>query len=270
MSIIQAIILGIIEGITEFLPISSTGHMVIGSSFMGIAEEPFTKLFTVAIQLGAILAVMALYWKRFLQSFNFYTKLLIAFIPAGIFGLIFNKMIDKILGFPLVIGITMFVGGIILLFVDKWFEKTENGPDREIDNPTALKIGFFQVLSIVFPGISRSAVTIIGGLAQKLNRKNAVEFSFFLAVPTMFAATGYKLFEYWHKFKKGEGPGMSMHEAKLLLLGNGIAFIVALIAVRTFIGFLTKHGFKAFGYYRIVVGLAVIILVLANFHISMV
>jgi len=269
MSIIQAIILGIIEGITEFLPISSTGHMVIASSFMGIAEDPFTKLFTVAIQLGAILAVVALYWKRFLQSFNFYTKLLVAFLPAGLIGLACNKLIDRMLGFPMVVGISLFVGGIILLFVDKWFEKTENSEDKEVTYANALKIGFFQVISMI-PGISRSAVTIIGGLTQKLNRKNAVEFSFFLAVPTMFAATGYKLFEYWHKFKHGEGPGLTMHDAKFLLLGNAIAFVVALIAIRTFINFLTKYGFKAFGYYRILAGLLVIVMVLAKFHISMV
>jgi undecaprenyl-diphosphatase len=270
MSIIQAIILGIIEGITEFLPISSTGHMVIASSFMGIAEDSFTKLFTVAIQLGAILAVVALYWKRFLQTFDFYKKLFIAFLPAAVIGFIASKWIDKVLGYPLVVGISLLAGGIVMLFVDKWFEKTENSEDKEVTYPAALKIGFFQTISILLPGISRSFVTIVGGLAQKLNRKNAVEFSFFLAVPTMFAATGYKLFEYWHKFKKGEGPGLPAHGISLLLLGNIIAFVVALIAIRTFITFLTKHGFKAFGYYRILAGLLVIVLVLAKFHITMV
>jgi undecaprenyl-diphosphatase len=270
MSIIQAIILGIIEGITEFLPISSTGHMVIASSFMGIAEDSFTKLFTVAIQLGAILAVVALYWKRFLQTFDFYKKLFIAFLPAAVIGFLASKWIDKVLGYPLVVGISLLAGGIVMLFVDKWFESTENSEDKEVTYPAALKIGFFQTISILLPGISRSFVTIIGGLAQKLNRKNAVEFSFFLAVPTMFAATGYKLFEYWHKFKKGEGPGLPEHGISLLLLGNIIAFVVALIAIKTFITFLTKHGFKAFGYYRILAGLLVIVLVLAKFHITMV
>ncbi|MGP8215706.1 MAG: undecaprenyl-diphosphate phosphatase [Bacteroidia bacterium] len=269
MSLIYAIILGIIEGITEFLPISSTGHMVIASSIMNIAEDPFTKLFTVAIQLGAILAVVALYWKRFLQTWNFYTKLFVAFLPAGLIGLASNKLIDKMLGYPLVVGISLFTGGIILLFVDKWFEKTENCEDKEVSYSNALKIGFFQVISMI-PGVSRSAATIIGGLTQKLNRKNAVEFSFFLAVPTMFAATGYKLFEYWHKFKKEGGPGITHHEIKFLLLGNAIAFVVALIAIRTFITYLTKHGFKLFGYYRILAGLLVIIMVLANYHIAMV
>ncbi len=270
MSIIQAIILGIIEGITEFLPISSTGHMVITSSFMGIAEDPFTKLFTVAIQLGAILAVIALYWKRFLQSFDFYKKLFVAFLPAAVIGFAASKWIDKALGYPIVVGISLLVGGVVMLFVDKWFQKTENSEDKEVTYPAALNIGFFQTISILMPGISRSFVTIVGGLAQKLNRKNAVEFSFFLAVPTMFAATGYKLFEYWHKFKKGEGPGLPEHGITLLLLGNAIAFVVALIAIKTFITFLTQHGFKAFGYYRILAGLLIIILVCANFHITMV
>ncbi|HWY97674.1 MAG TPA: undecaprenyl-diphosphate phosphatase [Bacteroidia bacterium] len=268
MSILQAIILGIIEGITEFLPISSTGHMVVASSVMGIADDPFTKLFTVAIQLGAILAVVALYWKRFLQTWSFYQKLFVAFLPAGIIGFACNKLIDKMLGYPLVVGISLLSGGIILLFVDNWFKKTENSEDKEVSYPMALKIGFFQVISMI-PGISRSAVTIIGGLAQKLNRKNAVEFSFFLAVPTMFAATGYKLFEYWHKFKKGEGPGLPEHGITLLLIGNAVAFVVALIAIKTFITFLTKHGFKAFGVYRILAGLAIIALVVSNYHITM-
>ncbi|HSY77584.1 MAG TPA: undecaprenyl-diphosphate phosphatase [Bacteroidia bacterium] len=269
MSILQVIILGIIEGITEFLPISSTGHMVVASSVMGIADDPFTKLFTVAIQLGAILAVVALYWKRFLQTWTFYKKLFVAFLPAAVLGLIFSKMIDKMLGYPLVVGCSILGGGIVLLFVDKWFTKTENSEDKEVTYPAALKIGFFQTISILIPGISRSAVTIIGGLAQKLNRKNAVEFSFFLAVPTMFAATGWKLFEYWHKFKKGEGPGLPEHGISMLLLGNAIAFVVALIAVKTFITFLTKHGFKAFGYYRILAGLAIIALVYSKYHITM-
>jgi undecaprenyl-diphosphatase len=264
MSIIQAIILGIVEGLTEFLPISSTGHMVIVSSFMGIADDPFTKAFTVAIQFGAILSVLVLYWKRFFQSWNFYIKLFVAFLPAGLIGLACNKLIDEMLGEVIVVGISLFVGGIILLFVDKWFEKTENSEDKEVSYMSALKIGFFQVISMI-PGVSRSAATIIGGLTQKLNRKNAIEFSFFLAVPTMFAATGYKMYKLYskeHIFHK--------HDMGLLLIGNAVAFVVAIFAIKGLISFLTKYGFKAFGYYRIVVGLLVIVLVLAKFHISMV
>ncbi|HTA82577.1 MAG TPA: undecaprenyl-diphosphate phosphatase [Bacteroidia bacterium] len=264
MNLIQAIILGIVEGITEFLPISSTGHMIIVSSFMGIADDPFTKAFTVAIQFGAILSVLVLYWKRFLQSFNFYVKLLIAFLPAAVIGLACNKLIDRMLGNVLVVGFSLLIGGIILLFVDKWFAKTENGEDKEITNLMALKIGFFQVISMI-PGVSRSAATIIGGLSQKLNRKTAIEFSFFLAVPTMFAATCYKVFEFYHKEHI-----FHREDVKLLLIGNIIAFIVAIVAIKGLISFLTKYGFKAFGYYRILAGLLVIILFYSHYHISMV
>lgn len=176
MSIIQAIILGIIEGITEFLPVSSTGHMIIGSSLMGIADDPFVKAFTVAIQFGAILSVLVLYWKRFFKDINFYTKLFVAFLPAAVIGLLCNKLIDRMLGDVLVVACSLFIGGVILLFVDKWFEKTENAPDKEMNYKNALVIGFFQVISMI-PGVSRSAATIIGGLSQKFNRKTAVEFS---------------------------------------------------------------------------------------------
>ncbi len=264
MNVFQAIILGIVEGITEFLPISSTGHMIIVSSFMGIADDPFTKAFTVAIQFGAILSVLVLYWKRFLQSVNFYVKLFIAFLPAAVIGFACNKLIDRMLGNVLVVGFSLLIGGIILLFVDKWFEKTENSEDKEISNLSALKIGFFQVISMI-PGVSRSAATIIGGLSQKLNRKNAIEFSFFLAVPTMFAATCYKMFEFYRKEHI-----FHREDIKLLLIGNVIAFIVAIIAIKGLISFLTKYGFKAFGYYRILAGLLVIILVYSGYHINMV
>jgi undecaprenyl-diphosphatase len=255
MSIIQAIILGIIEGITEFLPVSSTGHMIIGSSIMGIADDPFVKAFTVAIQFGAILAVLVLYWKRFLKDINFYTKLFVAFLPAAVIGLLCNKLIDRMLGDVMVVACSLFIGGVILLFVDKWFAKTENAPDKEMTFKNALVIGFFQVISMI-PGVSRSAATIIGGLSEKFNRKTAVEFSFFLAVPTMFAATAYKVFEFYKK-----GPGFhGSYEIKLLLLGNVIAFVVAILAIRTFINYLTKHGFKVFGYYRIVAALLIVLL----------
>jgi undecaprenyl-diphosphatase len=263
MTIIHAIILGIIEGITEFLPVSSTGHMVIGSSVMGIADQPFTKAFTVAIQFGAILSVLVLYWKRFLKDFDFYTKLFVAFLPAAVIGFLCNKMIDRMLGDVMVVAGSLFVGGVILLFVDKWFAKTENAPDKEMRYKNALTIGFFQVISMI-PGVSRSAATIIGGLTQKFNRKTAVEFSFFLAVPTMFAATCYKMFEFYKK-----GPGFHGDDIKLLVIGNIIAFVVAIIAIRTFITFLTKHGFKVFGYYRIAVGLGIIILHYLGVQFSM-
>src|SRR6478609_2692217 len=191
MTIIHAVILAIVEGLTEFLPVSSTGHMIIASSMMGIASDEFVKMFTVAIQLGAILSVIVLYWRKFIQSFQFYLTLLVAFIPAAIFGKLFNDQIDALLENALVVGITLFLGGIVLLFIDKWFNGTET--NDEVTYPKALKIGLFQVIAMI-PGVSRSAATIIGGMQQKLSRKAAAEFSFFLAVPTMFAATAYKLY----------------------------------------------------------------------------
>jgi undecaprenyl-diphosphatase len=253
MSVWHAIILAIIEGITEFLPVSSTGHMIIGSSFMGIASSEYVKMFTVAIQFGAILSVLVLYWKRFMQSVDFYIKLFIAFLPAAFFGLLLNDYIDALLDNPWVVAINLILGGIFLVFVDRIFaENEELQVDQSISKRKALFIGFFQVIAMI-PGVSRSAATIIGGLTQKLNRKNAAEFSFFLAVPTMLAATGYKMLKYQLDV------GFSMGDVKMLLLGNVLAFVVALLAIKGFIGFLTKYGFKFFGYYRIVVGLVLII-----------
>lgn len=263
MSIIQAIILAIIEGITEFLPVSSTGHMIIASSVMGIAHESFTKLFTVAIQLGAIVSVLVLYWKRFIQTFNFYLKLLVAFIPAAILGLLFSKQIDQLLENPLVVGIMLLIGGIIFLFVDNWFTEEKATEEESPSYMKALKIGLFQCLAMV-PGVSRSAASIIGGLSQKLTRKAAAEFSFFLAVPTMFGATAKKLLDFYK-----DGYVITPQEIKLLAIGNVVAFLVAILAIRTFITFLTKHGFKLFGYYRILAGIAIILLILFGFHIKM-
>jgi undecaprenyl-diphosphatase len=254
MSYLEAIILAIIEGITEFLPVSSTGHMIIGSSLMGIATDPFTKLFTVAIQLGAILSVIILYWRKFLQSFDFYWKLLIGFIPAMVIGLALNDYIDALLERVEVVGFMLIIGGVFFLFVDRLFADNEKHTDQRITPLTALKIGFFQCLAMV-PGVSRSAASIIGGLTQKLNKKTAAEFSFFLAVPTMFAATAHKLFSFYQ-----DGYHFGQEELGLLIVGNVVAFIVAMLAIRSFINFLTRHGFKLFGYYRIVVGAILVIL----------
>lgn len=263
MTYLQAVILAIIEGLTEFLPVSSTGHMILGSSIMGIAHESFTKLFTVAIQLGAILSVIVLYWRKFFQTLNFYFKLVVAFIPAAVFGLLFNDFIDSLLENVLVVGITLFLGGVLFLFLDKLFSddgKTDDSPSY----PSAFKIGMFQVIAMI-PGVSRSAATIIGGLTQKLTRKAAAEFSFFLAVPTMFAATAKKGYDYYK-----EGIALDSHQINLLAVGNVVAFIVAMIAIKSFIGFLTKHGFKLFGYYRIAVGLIIIVLYMAGYQLSIV
>ncbi|RYZ92399.1 MAG: undecaprenyl-diphosphate phosphatase [Sphingobacteriaceae bacterium] len=262
--IIHVIILAIIEGLTEFLPVSSTGHMIIASSAMGIASDPFIKLFTIAIQFGAILSVVILYFKRFFQSFNFYLKLLSAFIPAAIFGLLLSDVIDSLLESALTVGIVLFIGGVLLLFVDKWFNKTDVSDDKEISYSTAVKIGLFQCIAMI-PGVSRSAATIVGGMSQKLSRKAAAEFSFFLAVPTMFAATAKKLLDY---FK--EGHTFTGEEIKLLAIGNIIAFIVALLAIRTFITFLEKKGFKLFGWYRIIIGAIIIGLYLTGHDLKVV
>ncbi len=267
MSYIHAIVLAIIEGLTEFLPVSSTGHMVIASSLMGIGKEDFTKLFEVVIQFGAILAVVVLYWKRFFQNFDFYLKLIVAFIPAAIFGVFFYKRIKEVMGSPVTIAVVLLIGGVIMLFIDKMFEKNESFSEssQKIDYKKALTIGGFQVLAMIFPGLSRSAATIFGGLTQGLNRQRAAEFSFFLAVPTMAAASLKDGYEYYRGIKVGTFHALTNSEIGILALGNIIAFIVALIAIRTFISFLTEKGFKIFGYYRIALGLLVLVLWYSGF-----
>lgn len=262
MNYLQAFILAVIEGLTEFLPVSSTGHMVIASAVMGIGNEEFVKLFEVAIQLGAILAVVVLYWKKFFDfsKWQFYLKLLIAVIPALGFGYLLNDFIDDKLGSPIFIAVILLLGGIVLLFIDKMFKNPEIHHEAEITNMSAFKIGCFQVLAVVFPGLSRSAATIIGGMQQKLSRHAAAEFSFFLAVPTMCAATGYKLLKGAHLLN-GEN-------IKLLLFGNLIAFIVAIIAIKSFIGFLSKHGFRVFGYYRIIIGVVILALYFSGIDLN--
>lgn len=255
MTIVQAIILAIIEGVTEFLPVSSTGHMIIGSSVMGIAKDDFTKTFTVAIQFGAILSVVVLYWKKFIQSIDFYKKLLIAFIPALILGVLLKNQINEMMENVIVVASSLLIGGVIFLLIDKWFHRAEEKGSSELNSDaSAFKIGIFQTIAMI-PGVSRSAATIIGGLTQNLNKRAAAEFSFFLAVPTMFAATCKGLYDL---FKVG--GGISYEQVHLLLIGNVVAFIVAIIAIKSFINYLINHGFKIFGYYRIVVGLLILIL----------
>ena len=260
MDLIDSIILAVIEGITEYLPISSTGHMIIASSFLKIAGDDFTKLFTIVIQLGAILSVLVLYWKRFFQSLDFYFKLFVAFIPAVIFGLLLNDVIDELLESPLVVAVSLIIGGFILLKVDNWFKANEIHDDKnpeahtKISYSTALKIGFFQCLAMI-PGTSRSGASIVGGMTQKLNRKTAAEFSFFLAVPTMFGATTKKLYDYYQA-----GFELSSDQINYLIVGNIIAFVVALIAIKSFIDYLSKKGFKLFGYYRIILGFTLLLI----------
>ena len=268
MSEWQAIILAIVEGLTEFLPVSSTGHMIIASALMGINELPITKIFAVNIQFGAILSVVVLYWKRFINSFEFYKKLLLAFIPAAIIGFLLNDVIDAMLGSVFITAAMLVAGGVVLLFVDKWFA---HAAENKITYKNALVVGFFQCIAMI-PGVSRSAASIIGGLTQGINRKAAAEFSFFLAVPTMLAASSYKLVKDLLKLElsdiimfdlvkiRNSFDVITGDDLKLLLIGNVVAFIVAMIAIRFFINFLTKYGFKMFGYYRIALGIVLLAL----------
>jgi undecaprenyl-diphosphatase len=258
MSIIQTIILAIVEGLTEFLPISSTGHLIITSSFMGIERDEFTKLFEVAVQLGAILAVVVIYRKKFFDfsRLRFYLKLIIGVIPAIILGLLFSKKIDALLESPLTVAVSLLAGGVILLFVDKIFNNPTIDTESKISVRRSFIIGIWQCLAMV-PGVSRSGASIIGGMQQKLTRKAAAEFSFFLAVPTMFAATGYKLYK---AYKENPEILRSHSNIHMLIIGNIIAFVVAMVAIRFFIGFLQKHGLKLFGYYRILAGILLLLL----------
>jgi undecaprenyl-diphosphatase len=218
----------------------------------------------VAIQLGAILSVIALYGKRFFQSWSFYFKLGVAFIPAAILGFFLNDFIDSLLERVDVVAYTLIIGGVLFLFIDKLFHETEENGTSDVSYPSALKIGFFQTIALI-PGVSRSAATIIGGLTQKLNKKTAAEFSFFLAVPTMFAATAYKLLKFYK-----EGNTFGTEELTLLAVGNIAAFIIAILAIKSFIGFLTRHGFKVFGYYRILLGVVILILYYMGIQLSIV
>lgn len=258
MDILQTVLIAIVEGITEFLPISSTGHMVITSALMRIDEDPFTKYFEICIQFGAILSVLVLYFKRFIdfKHPSFYLKLLIAVIPSLIMGKLLDDLIDANLGKPLVIALVMIGGGVLLLFIDRWFRTPTVHDMNDMSNKTAFRIGLFQCLAILFPGLSRSAATIIGGMTQKVSKELAAEFSFFLAVPTMFAATAYKSLTYVRDH------GMfNSHQLIDLLIGNGIAFIVALLAIRFFITMVKEKGFRVFGIYRILLGIVVLVLI---------
>lgn len=257
MDTLQSIIIGIIEGLTEFLPISSTGHMIIAEKALGVTETDFVKVFTVAIQLGAILAVVVLYAKKFFdfKRWQFYVKLAAAVVPALILGFLFSKKIDALLESSLTVAISMLAGGIILLFIDKAFTKPTIQSEEKVSYVKAVIIGIWQCLAMI-PGVSRSAASIIGGMQQKLTRSAAAEFSFFLAVPTMLAATGYKLYKYYK-----ESGGFSGNEIKQLAIGNIVAFIVAMLAIKFFIGFLKKHGFKIWGVYRIIVGIVLLLLI---------
>ena len=268
MDFIQTIIIAIVEGLTEFLPVSSTGHMIIAQNLLGVESTPFVKAFTIIIQFGAILSVVCLYWDRFfklnhtpapagstawqkfLHKWDFYWKLLVAFIPAAVIGLLAKKtgLIDRFLESVEVVAVMLVVGGIFMLFCDKLFNK--GSEDVKLTDRKAFNIGLFQCIAMI-PGVSRSMATIVGGMAQNLSRRKAAEFSFFLAVPTMAAATGLDVLEVLFD---GEVNWATPSNLWLLLLGCVVAFIVALLAMKWFVAFLTKYGFKAFGWYRILVG----------------
>lgn len=261
----QSVILGIVEGITEFLPVSSTGHMILASYFMGIQDDAYTKLFEICVQLGAILSVVCLYWKRFFdfRRLQFYTKLIIAVVPALVLGFLFNDTIEELLESPMTVSVSLILGGVVLLFIDKAFRNATVTSENEMNYKQSFFIGIWQCISMI-PGVSRSAASIIGGMQQKLTRSAAAEFSFFLAVPTMAAATGYSLI-----LKHWDVNGTEMKGYELLTgnsdnlvtfgIGTVVSFIVAMIAIKSFIGFLKKYGFKLFGIYRIIAGLIMLL-----------
>jgi undecaprenyl-diphosphatase len=257
MSLFQSIIIAIIQGLTEFLPISSTGHMTIAEYFLGVQQSEFSRLFAVNIHFGTIMAVVILYWKRFFTSVTIYYKLFIAFIPAAVLGFLLSDYIDAVLCNVIVVSIALILGGIILLFVDKWFNNTDE--NAEPNYKSSFIIGLFQVIAMI-PGVSRSAATIVGGMTQKLTRKKASEFSFLLAVPTIFAATGYKMIK---SYKVIDSSNLNM-----LIIGNLVAFVIAIIAIKAFIGYIQKYGFKVFGYYRIALGLFILILVALGYNLN--
>lgn len=259
MNYFQSIILSIIEGLTEFLPVSSTAHLRFANPLLGVSASPFVDMFEVVIQLAAILSVVVIFYKRFFDFSRsvFYIKLIIAVIPALIFGAILKKHIDAVLDNVLFITWVMIIGGIILLFIDKFFTNNRIDDDRQITYPKAFVIGFFQVLAIIFPGLSRSAATIVGGMSQKLTRRVAAEFSFFLAVPTMFAAS---VKSFWDVYKD-HPEVLSKNNYAVLGIGSLVSFIVALFAVRFFISYIQKHSFRAFGVYRILLGVVMLFLI---------
>ena len=265
MSFLETIILALIEGLTEFLPISSTAHMIFASSIMGIESDEFVKMFQVSIQFGAILAVVALFWKKFFdfKSYQFYIKLAIAVIPALVLGKLFDDKIEAVLEKPIPIAIVLILGGVVFLFIDRLFRKSRINEEEDVTIQKAVTIGFWQCLAMM-PGTSRAAASIIGGMQQGLTRKMAAEFSFFLAVPTMLAVTCYSVFLKDWNYKGIEQKGYEMilsssENITAFVIGNVLAFVVAAFAIKFFIDFLAKYGFKIWGLYRIIVGIILLI-----------
>lgn len=281
MEIIDAIIIAIVEGLTEFLPVSSTGHMIITEGLLNVESTPFVKAFTVIIQFGAILSVVCLYWKRFFQlnhtpapagasamkrflhKYDFYWKLLVAFVPAAVIGFLAGDFIDELLESVEVVAVMLIIGGVFMLFCDNIFNK--GSESTVLTEKKAFMVGLFQCIAMI-PGVSRSMATIVGGMAQKMTRKAAAEFSFFLAVPTMLAATGYKVLKL---FLEEDGAQILSENMPVLIIGNVVAFIVALLAIKFFISFVTKYGFKAFGWYRIIVGILILAMLLSGHNLAL-
>lgn len=281
MDILSSIIIAIVEGLTEFLPVSSTGHMIITEKLLGVPADDFVKAFTVIIQFGAILSVVCLYWRRFfrlnhapapegasplrrfLHKYDFYWKLLVAFIPAAVIGLAFGDVVDSLLENVVVVAIMLILGGIFMLFCDKIFN--HGSDDTVLTEKRALRIGLFQCIAMI-PGVSRSMATIVGGMSQRLTRRAAAEFSFFLAVPTMLAATGYEVL----KLFLSDKSAVLANNVTTLIIGNVVAFVVALLAIKFFINFVTKYGFKAFGWYRIIVGSAILIMLACGVDLAII
>ena len=281
MDILSSIIIAIVEGLTEFLPVSSTGHMIITEKLLGVPADDFVKAFTVIIQFGAILSVVCLYWRRFfrlnhtpapegasslrrfLHKYDFYWKLLVAFIPAAVIGLAFGDVVDSLLENVVVVAIMLILGGIFMLFCDKIFN--HGSDDTVLTEKRALRIGLFQCIAMI-PGVSRSMATIVGGMSQKLTRRAAAEFSFFLAVPTMLAATGYEVL----KLFLSDKSAVLADNVTTLIVGNVVAFVVALLAIKFFINFVTKYGFKAFGWYRIIIGSAILIMLACGVDLAII
>lgn len=281
MDIFSSIIIAIVEGLTEFLPVSSTGHMIITEKLLGVPADEFVKAFTVIIQFGAILSVVCLYWRRFfrlnhtpapegasslrrfLHKYDFYWKLLVAFIPAAVIGLALGDVVDSLLENVVVVAVMLILGGIFMLFCDKIFN--HGSDDTVLTEKRALRIGLFQCIAMI-PGVSRSMATIVGGMSQKLTRRAAAEFSFFLAVPTMLAATGYEVLKLFLSNKSS----VLADNVTTLIIGNVVAFVVALLAIKFFINFVTKYGFKAFGWYRIIVGSAILIMLACGVDLAII
>ena len=278
MNTLETIIIAIVEGLTEFLPVSSTGHMIIAQSLLGVESTPFVKAFTVIIQLGAILSVICLYWKKFFYPpaersgvsywramYDFYARLVVGVLPAVVLGLAFNDFIESNLGNVTLVAVMLIIGGVFMLFCDRIFNK--GSEDTRLTYRRAFTVGLIQCISMI-PGVSRSMATIVGGMSQRLTRKAAAEFSFFLAVPTMFGAT---CLETYKLISHGGGSLLTQgNNLETLLLGSAVAFVVAILAIKFFINYVTKYGFAAFGWYRIIVGIVIIACALCGIELKMV